>query len=162
MGDHLSIRVWPSDCTSRGFSRAGNGPKGAPSGCPVRMILIIARTALTKNQTATIRKTTLIVPRTICNGPVMLFLPHTPGGVGSSHPPHGEGLIVAARRRPPRRGPVRGSHAGAGARTAGTIAGARSGYSPVTPLPGAWRRLSEVARLTPPPPPFRAAHDQVT
>src|SRR3954470_21317659 len=104
MVDHLSIRVWPSDSTSRVFSRVVTGPKRVPSGCPVRMILIIARTALTKNRAATIRKTTLIVPRTICNGPVMLFLPHTPGGVGSSHPPHGEGLIVAARRRPHRPG----------------------------------------------------------
>jgi len=31
---------------------------------------------------ATIRNRTLIVPRTICNGPVITFLPRTPDGVG--------------------------------------------------------------------------------
>src|SRR4051795_13333327 len=129
---HLSIRVWPRDSTTSVFSRGPTGPERVGSGCPVRMIRIIARTARYAMTDATIRKRTLIVPRTICNGPVMLFLPRTPGGVGSSHPPHGEGLIVAARRRPHRPGPVRGSHAGAGARTVRTIAGTRSGYSSVT------------------------------
>ena len=45
MVDHLSIRVWPSDSTSIVFSRGPTGPERVPSGCPVRMIRIIARTA---------------------------------------------------------------------------------------------------------------------
>lgn len=58
---------------SMALIRSANGPLREPSGWPVRMILIIARTARVASTTATIRKTTLIVPRTTCSGPVMVL-----------------------------------------------------------------------------------------
>src|SRR3954447_21789424 len=81
---------------------------------------------------ATIRNSTLIVPRTICNGPVMLFLPRPPCGVGSAHPPSGDGAHSGCAS-PARPGGV-GVRVPCGRRCAhvGTIAGARPGYPLVT------------------------------
>src|SRR4051812_41550712 len=42
----------------------------------------------------TIRNRTLIVPSTICNGPVMFFLPRTPGGVVRSRLPLGDARVI--------------------------------------------------------------------
>jgi hypothetical protein len=82
MADHLSIRVWPSDSIASTLRRLLTGPNRVPSGWPVRMMRTIARTARYAITDDTIKNRTLIVPRTICNGPVMIFLPRTPGGVG--------------------------------------------------------------------------------
>src|SRR4051812_14168376 len=86
----------------------------------------------------TIRNRTLIVPSTICNGPVMFFLPRTPGGVGRSRPPLGDARVIIGAPGVPRTGgePARGSHAGDSARTLRTIAVAVRAYSPVTPTSG--------------------------
>src|SRR3954447_6871068 len=93
MLDHLSIRVWPRLSTSIVLMRSANGPVRVPSGWPVRMILSIARTARVTATVATIRKRTLIVPRTICSGPVMVLpTPRASGDVVLHRPPDDEVL----------------------------------------------------------------------
>src|SRR4051812_16911886 len=58
----------------------------------------MARTARVAETTETIRKMTLIVPRTICSGPTMvLLLPRASEDVGVHRPPDGE--VVPAQRR---------------------------------------------------------------
>jgi hypothetical protein len=61
------------------------------------MILIIARTARVVYTTATNRKTTLIVPRTTCSGPVMV-LP-TPHACGADSPVRPSRTIAGAQER---------------------------------------------------------------